>query len=110
MFHCAIERAKRWLGFAVAASSDHMRTSSGPSPATRALRDRFVRSQVATSFTIFEPSDFYFAIVVYFQCMQFDCRLASSQTGDHGGQHGQESEESEESEEDSQEEKEVIVR
>jgi hypothetical protein len=42
--------------------------------------------------------------------MHVDGRLASSQLGDHGGQHGQESEEGEEGKEDSQEEKEVTVR
>jgi hypothetical protein len=89
-----------------------MRTSSRLDPVGSAVSKHhvFIRSQAVTSFTIFEPCDINFAIVVYSECMPVDHRLALIQLWGHGGQHGEESEEGKESKEDSQEEKEVIVR
>lgn len=84
MIHHRVQGSTRWFGFALAASSDHTKTSSRPDPTRRPLskhhaRDRIVRSQVATAFTIFEPRDINFAIVVYSECMHVDRRLALTQ-------------------------------
>jgi hypothetical protein len=49
------------------------------------LREHFIRSQVAPSFTIFEPRDINFATVVYSEFMQVDRRLAESTFWDPEG-------------------------
>jgi len=48
-------------------------------PRQRPFQKTHYATQAATAFTIFEPRDINFAIVMYSECMHVDRRLASSQ-------------------------------